>query len=66
MKPEDAICLGHCLSWGFQGCAKTMPMAALIKEKHLTGAGLQFRGWVHYGRGRKHGGILAGIVLESS
>jgi len=31
---------------------------------HFTGAGLQFRGSVHYRHNRKHGGIQAGMVLE--
>jgi hypothetical protein len=34
------------------------------KGKHLIGAGLQFRGSVHYHQGRKHGSIQAGMVLE--
>ena len=31
---------------------------------HLTGAGLQFRGLVHYHHGRKHGSVQADMVLE--
>jgi hypothetical protein len=34
------------------------------KGKHLIGTGLQFRGLVHYHRGRKHGGTQAGMLLE--
>ena len=34
------------------------------KGKHLIGAGLQFRGSVHYHHGRKHGSIQADMVLE--
>ena len=34
------------------------------KEKHLIGAGLQFRGAVHYQHGRKHGSVQADMVLE--
>ena len=34
------------------------------KGKHLTGAGLQFRGLVHCHHGRKHGGTQADMVLE--
>jgi hypothetical protein len=34
------------------------------KEKQLSGAGLQFRGLVHYHHGRKHGTVQADMVLE--
>ena len=34
------------------------------KGKHLIGAGLQFRGLVHYHHDRKHGSVQAGMVLE--
>ena len=34
------------------------------KGKHFIGAGLQFRGLVHYHHGRKHGGMQVDIVLE--
>jgi hypothetical protein len=34
------------------------------RGKHLTGAGLQFRGLVHYHQGRKHINMQADIVLE--
>jgi hypothetical protein len=34
------------------------------KGMHLTGAGLQLRGLVHYWHGRKHGGMRADMVLE--
>ena len=37
---------------------------ATLRRKHLIGAGLQFRGLVHYHHGRKHGGTQAGMVLE--
>ena len=32
--------------------------------KEFIGAGLQFRGLVHYHHGRKHGGTQADVVLE--
>ena len=32
--------------------------------KHLVGAGLQFRGLVHYHHGGKHDGTQADMVLE--
>lgn len=35
------------------------------KGKLLTGAGLQFRGFVHYQHGGEHGGTQADMVLES-
>jgi hypothetical protein len=34
------------------------------KGKHLTGGGLQFRGFVLYHCGRKHGGMQADLTLE--
>jgi hypothetical protein len=34
------------------------------KGKYFTGAGLWFRGLVHYHHGRKHGSVQAGTVLE--
>jgi hypothetical protein len=34
------------------------------KGQHLIGAGLQFRGSVHYHHGRKHGSVQADMVLE--
>ena len=34
------------------------------KEKHLIGAGLQFRGLVHYHHGKRYGGMQAHTVLE--
>ena len=34
------------------------------KRKHLIGAGLQFRGLVHYHNGRKRGSVQANMVLE--
>ena len=34
------------------------------KGKHLVGAGLQFRGSVHYYHGGKHGIMQADVVLE--
>ncbi|MGZ7186066.1 hypothetical protein ACXWN6_09700 [Streptococcus pyogenes] len=34
------------------------------KGKHLSGAGLQFRGLVHCHRGEKHGYKQADMVLE--
>jgi hypothetical protein len=34
------------------------------KGKHLIGAGLQFRGLVHYHHGRKHGSIQSDMMLE--
>ena len=34
------------------------------KRKHLIVAGLQFRGSVHYHHGRKHGSMLADMVLQ--
>ena len=37
----------------------TMTLATLIKEKHLLGADLKFKGLVHYCHGRKHGGMHA-------
>ena len=34
-------------------------------KEHLIGAGLQFRGLVHYlVHGRKHGGMQADMVME--
>jgi hypothetical protein len=36
------------------------------KGKHLTGAGLQFRGSVHYHPGRKHGSTQADMLMEGS
>jgi hypothetical protein len=36
------------------------------QRKHLIGAGLQFRGLVHYHYGRKHGGVQADMVLEKT
>jgi len=53
------------VSCGFHCCKKdTRPVAALIKEKHLTGADSQFRSSVHSHHGRKHGDMQAGMVLE--
>ena len=37
---------------------------ATLRRKHLIGAGLQFRGLVHYHHDRKHGSVQAGMVLE--
>ena len=37
-----------------------------FKGQHLVGAGLQFRGLVHYHYGRKHGGVQADMVLEKT
>jgi hypothetical protein len=34
------------------------------KGKHLIGAGLQFRGLVHYHHGGKHGDMQGDVVLE--
>jgi hypothetical protein len=34
------------------------------KGKYFTGAGLEFRGLIHYHHGRKHGGMQADMVLE--
>ena len=36
-----------------------MTLATLIKEKHLLGADLKFKGLVHYCHGRKHGNMHA-------
>lgn len=40
-----------------------MTKVTLIK-KHLIGLAYNFRGSVHYQHGRKHGSVLAGMVLE--
>ena len=40
--------------------------ATLIKRKHLLRVGLQFRGLVYCHHGRKHGGMQADVVAESS
>jgi hypothetical protein len=34
------------------------------KGRYLIGAGLQFRGLVHYHHGRKHGSLQSDMVLE--
>jgi hypothetical protein len=34
------------------------------KEKHLIGAGIQFRGLVHYHHGGKHGSMQADMMLK--
>ena len=34
------------------------------KGKHLIGAGLQFRGLVHYHHGRKRGSVQSDMMLE--
>ena len=34
------------------------------KGKHLTGAGLLFRGLLHHHHGEKHGSVQADMVLE--
>lgn len=34
------------------------------KEKHLTRVSLQFRGFIHYHHGGKHGGTQVGMVTE--
>jgi len=34
------------------------------KGRHFIGAGLQFRGSVHYHHGREHGTMQADMVLE--
>jgi hypothetical protein len=34
------------------------------KRKHLIGAGLPFRGLVHFHLGMKHDGMQEGMVLE--
>jgi hypothetical protein len=36
------------------------------KGKHVIGAGLQFRGLVHYHHGVKHRIVQANMVLEKS
>jgi hypothetical protein len=48
-----------------------MTTVTLIKEKHLTGAGLEFRGLIQYHHGREHGAKPAcrpgaGEVAETS
>jgi hypothetical protein len=35
------------------------------KGKYLTGAGLQFKGLVHYCNSGKHGGMQTDIVLKT-
>jgi len=42
----------------------TMTMENCYKGKHLIGAGLLFRGLVHYHHGGKHGVMQADMVLE--
>jgi hypothetical protein len=37
---------------------------AYLVRKHLSGAGLQFRGLVHYGYGGKDGNTQADMMLE--
>ena len=34
------------------------------KGQHFIGAGLQFRGLIHYHHGGKHGSVQANIVME--
>ena len=41
-----------------------MTRATLIKKFVFIGSGLWFRGLVHYHHGRKHGSMLADMVLE--
>ena len=41
-----------------------MTRATLIKKIVFIGSGLRFRGLVHYHHGRKHGSMLADMVLE--
>jgi hypothetical protein len=43
-----------------------MTTAIFINGKHLIGAGLQFRAFIHYYHGEKHGGMHVDMVLESS
>jgi hypothetical protein len=40
------------------------PHGNSYKRKHLIGAGLQFKGLIHYDHGRKHDRTQAGMVLE--
>ena len=57
---SSAISLGHeelC-------CEETRDHGNPYKRKHFIGAGLQFRGLVHYHHGGKHGSIQADVVLE--
>jgi hypothetical protein len=41
-----------------------MTKEPFIKEKHFIGAGLQFRGLVHYYHGGQHDSIQGDMVLE--
>ena len=46
---------GQCFSWSFIAVKSHHEHSNSCKGKHLLGAGLQFRGLVHYRHGGKHG-----------
>jgi hypothetical protein len=54
----------HCLSLRFIAIKRHHDHGSSYKGKHLTGAGLQFRGLVNCQQGGKHGCVRADMVLE--